>query len=384
MSEINLGTRALNWKMNHSLPRRVNVMHIFSGLLFLALFFPGGCGAAQASDEFIRGYATAILQRDFQITAETLRVQSGVISIRGLEASDDMRDRMKSSLSSIEGVRQVVVAEDGETAPAEGKSDIATEVNVFLPRDLLFKSLLADPRWPHFSVSYQQYLQHSQLEGVGSATFGETFSFYRFRGPWNSQMEVGLQAGVFSIFDMGADSHDLVNADYYVALPLSLKKDNFSAMARIFHQSSHLGDEFLLSGQSEQRINLSYEGLDTILSYNLPLGFRIYGGGGYLFDRDPSDLKPWVAQSGLEFRSAEAWLGGSLRPIAAFDLQNFEESDWDANVSLHAGVQLENPDFLSRKLQILIEYYNGSSPNGQFYDRDPVEFIGLGFHFFYD
>lgn len=359
-------------------------MHVFSVVLFLVLFFPGSGGAAPAGDEFIRGYATAILQRDFQITAATLSVQSGVIYIRGLEASDDMRDRLKSSLSSIESVRQVVVAEDGGVAPAEGKSEITTEVNVFLPRDLLFKSLLADPRWPHFSASYQQYLQNNQLEGVGSATFGETFSFYRFGGPWNSQMEVGLQAGVFSIFDMDADSHDLVNADYYVALPLSFKKDNFSAMARIFHQSSHLGDEFLLSGQTENRINLSYEGFDTIFSYTLPFGFRIYGGGGYLFDRDPSDLKPWVAQSGLEFRSAGAWLGRSLRPVAAFDLQNFEESDWDANVSLRAGVQLENPDFLSRKLQILIEYYNGRSPNGQFYARDPEEFIGLGFHFFYD
>jgi hypothetical protein len=370
--------------MNHSHQRRLHVIHIFSGLFFLALFFPCDCGAAQASDEFIRGYATAILQRDFQITAETLRVQSGIIYIRGLETSDDMRDRLKSSLSSIEGVRQVMVVEDSGIAPTEGNPAIATEVNILLPRDLLFKSLLADPRWPHFSASYQQSLQNNHLDGVGSATFGETFSFYRFRGPWNSQMEAGLQAGVFSIFDMNADSHDLVNADYYVALPLSLKKDNFSAMSRIFHQSSHLGDEFLLSGQPEQRINLSYEGFDTILSYNLPFGFRIYGGCGYLFDRDPSDLKPWIAQSGLEFRSAGAWLGGALRPVAAFDLQNFEESDWDENVSLRAGIQLENPDFLSRKLQILIEYYNGSSPNGQFYARNPEEFIGLGFHFFYD
>ncbi|AGF77566.1 Protein of unknown function (DUF1207) [Desulfocapsa sulfexigens DSM 10523] len=370
--------------MNHFQQQRSHVWHIFSGLLFLVIFFPCSSGAAPASDEFIRGYAAAILQRDFQITVEKLNVQSGVIYIRGLEAPDEVRDRMKSSLSSIEGVSQVFVVEDGKITPTDGKSDIATEVNVFLPRDLLFKSLLADPRWPHFSVSYQQYQQNSQLERVGSTSFGETFSFYRFGGPWNSQMEVGLQAGVFSIFDMDADSLDLVNADYYVAIPLSLKKDNFSAMARIFHQSSHLGDEYLLSGQAQERINLSYEGFGTLLSYNFPLGFRIYGGGGYLFDRDPSDLRPWLAQSGLEFRSSEAWLGGALRPIVALDLQNFEEGDWDTNVSLRAGVQLENPVFLSRKLQILIEYYNGSSPNGQFYARDPVEFIGLGFHFFYD
>jgi len=358
--------------------------YMYANLLFLALFCSVVAAATPVSDEYIRGYATAILQRDFQVTAETLGVESGVVFIGGLKASDVVRDRMQTSLSSIEGVRQVVIAKEGELPPMRGKADITTEVNVFLPRDLLFKSLLADPRWPHFSASYQQYMQNDQLEGVGSATFGETFSFYRFAGPWTSQMEVGLQAGVFSIFDMDADSHDLVNADYFVAVPLSFKKDKFSAMARLFHQSSHLGDEYLLSGQSGERINLSYEGVDLLLSHTLPFGFRLYGGGGYLFDRDPSDLEPGIAQSGLEFRSPEAWWGGALRPVAAVDLQFHEENDWDANVSVRAGFQLENPDFLSRKLQILLEYYDGSSPNGQFYARDNVEYIGLGFHFFYD
>ena len=357
---------------------------IISTLLLLAFAFPGIAGATPASDEYIRGYATAILKRDFQVTAETVRVQSGVVYIRGLEASDVVRDRMKTSLSGIEGVNQVVVVKAGDPEIAGNPSEITTEVNVFLPRDLLFKSLLADPRWPHFSASYQQYMQNNQLEGVGSATFGETFSIYRFGGPWKSQMEAGLQAGVFSIFDMDADSHDLVNADYFVAVPLSIKKDNFSAMARLFHQSSHLGDEYLLGGKSGERVNLSYEGVDLLLSYNLPYGFRIYGGGGYLFDRDPDDLEPGIAQTGLEFRSSVAWWGGALRPVAAVDLQYHEENDWDANVSLRGGFQLENPDFLSRKLQILVEYYNGSSPNGQFYARDNVEYVGLGFHFFYD
>jgi len=370
--------------MKQSPQSRSRGRYLYWGLLFLGFFFPAVARATPASDEFIRGYATAILQRDFQLTAKTLNVKSGVVYISGLEASDGVRDRMKTSLAAIDGVRQVVVAEKGEFVPAGGETAISPEVNVFLPRDLLFKSLLADPRWPHFSASYQQYMQNDQLDGVGSATFGETFSFYRFAGPWTSQMEVGLQAGVFSIFDMNSDSNDLVNADYFVAVPLSFKKDNFSAMARVFHQSSHLGDEYLLSGQSGERINLSYEGVDLLLSYNLPLGFRLYGGGGYLFDRDPEELEPGIAQSGLEFRSPEAWWGGALRPVAAIDLQFHEENDWDANVSVRAGFQLENPDFISRKLQILLEYYDGSSPNGQFYARDNVEYIGLGFHFFYD
>jgi hypothetical protein len=364
---------------------RVLIAGYFSVFLIIGLLMFGLAGPAAAtgpvSDEFISGYATAILQRDFQISAEFLKVQYGVIYIQGLEASDTVNDRIKTSLAAIDGVRKVVVTREGEVAAHTEKLEITPEVNVFLPRDLLFSSLLADPRWPHFSASYQHHA-NSDLEQVGSATFGETFSIYRFAGPWNSLMEIGLHAGVFSIFDLAAESHDLVNADYLVAIPLSFKKNNFSAMSRLFHQSSHLGDEFLLRENADERINFSYEGLDTLLSYNFPFGFRLYGGGGYLFDRIPDDLQPWIAQGGLEFNSPGAWWSGALRPVAAIDIQSREASDWDTDVSLRAGVQLENPDFLSRKLKIMLEYYKGSSPNGQFYIRDEEEYFGIGFHFF--
>jgi hypothetical protein len=32
-----------------------------------------------------------------------------------------------------------------------------------------------------------------------------------------------------------------------------------------------------------------------------------------------------------------------------------------------------------RKIQLLLEYYNGHSPNGQFFDRK-IEYIGTGIH----
>jgi hypothetical protein len=361
---------------------RFSFLLLIAGVLLFLFVLSRPVAAGPTSDEYIRGYAAAILQRDFQITADSLKVQYGVIYIQGLEASDVIDDRIKTALSAIDGVRRVVVTREGDVPAQTGLPEFTPQVNVFLPRDLLFSSLLADPRWPHFSISYQQHIDNERLENIGSANFGETFSIYRFGGPWDSLMEVGLHAGVFSIFDLDAESHDLVNADYYVALPFSLKKNNFSAIARIFHQSSHLGDEFLLSDRTQQRINLSYEGIDTLLSYHFPLGFRVYGGGGYLFDRDPSDLKPWIAQSGLEFKSHTAWWNGALRPIAAVDIQSREETDWRADVSFRAGVQFENPDFLSRKLKLMFEYYKGRSPNGQFYIRDVEEYFGIGLHFF--
>ena len=148
---------------------------------------------------------------------------------------------------------------------------------MILAKNPLFQSLIADRRWPHFSVAYQRYLGNKELNDVGAPSFGESFSLYRFAGPWESTMEVGIQAGVFSIFDLDSQSHDLVNADYLVGLPLSVKNGNFSTHTSVYHQSSHLGDEFLLHHRTQERVNLSYEGISHLFSYHCQraLGFMV-------------------------------------------------------------------------------------------------------------
>ncbi len=77
----------------------------------------------------------------------------------------------------------------------------------------------------------------------------------------------------FSDFNLGAESADLVNSDFIASVHASTRAGNFSTFARIYHQSSHLGDEFLLRTRTDlERINLSYEGVDLRLSYELPYG----------------------------------------------------------------------------------------------------------------
>ena len=153
----------------------------------------------------------------------------------------------------------------------------------------------------------------------------------------------------------------------------------FPLLGRLFHQSSHLGDEFLLHNRV-QRVNLSYEGVDLKLSYDL-FGdvLRVYGGGGYLFDRDPAQLKPASAQWGAEFRSPWPGDAAPFRPIAAVDVQNREENNWNSDVSVRAGLEFKSV-LMTRNLQILLEYFRGHSPNGQFYQQK-IDYIGLGAHF---
>ena len=128
-------------------------------------------------------------------------------------------------------------------------------------------------------------------------------------------------------------------------------------------------------------MNLSYETVDVRLSYEVTDWLRLYGGAGYIVRGDPDDLKPWSTQMGVEFRSPKTFLNGSLRPLAAVDVQYREQNDWHADLSARAGVQFEKLPLFDRRIQLLLEYFNGYSPNGQFY-RDKIEYIGLGIHLY--
>jgi hypothetical protein len=347
--------------------------------------------AAPASeDAFVAGYAAAVLEREFALRAPSLRVENGVISVQAAELAGVDRDRVRAALQAIPGAARVEILEPG--APPAAPPPVAAEPPAgktpplrvlsewqtgLLPGGSLFKPLIADPRWPHFAASYQHHLRDVLLEHAAAVSFGETFALYRDRlghGWW----EIGIQAGVFAVFDLTSASKDLVNADYLVAIPLSYRYADFSAMLRFFHQSSHLGDEFLLRTKFN-RINLSYESVDLKASYDFGDVARLYAGAGYLFDQEPTNLDAWSVQYGLELTSPWPARDRGWRPIAAVDVQHREENAWSSDLSLRAGVQLDGV-LATRNLQLLIEYFRGRSPNGQFY-RDKIEYLGLGAHF---
>jgi hypothetical protein len=342
-----------------------------------------------SEDAFVAGYAAAILEREFGLRPPSLRVENGVIRVEAADLVGVDRERVRAALQAIRGAARVEILEAGAPPPAAPDAAepppgttppprVLSELQTgLLPGGTLFKPIIADPRWPHFAASYQYHVRDVLLRHAAAVSFGETFALYRERlgrGWW----EVGIQAGVFAVFDLTSASKDLVNADYLVAIPLSYRYADFSAMLRFFHQSSHLGDEFLLRTKLN-RINLSYESVDLKASYDIGDLARLYAGAGYLFDQEPTNLNPWSVQYGLELTSPWPGRDRAWRPIAAVDVQHREENGWSSDVSVRAGVQLDGV-LATRNLQLLVEYFRGRSPNGQFY-RDKIEYIGLGAHF---
>lgn len=344
--------------------------------------------AIAVDDSYIAGYAAAVLQHKFGTPKASLHVQEGVVIVDAKSLGTVDRTKVMTALKSIPGVVRVEIREDQVHTDVRESPPISKEPakyeSGFLPHGLLVAPFHADPRWPHFSMAYRR-VTLGQPSDTGSANMGETFALYRNAAPLDGQWEISAQAGVFSIFDMtsSSGSADLINADYTVGLLTSYRTGPFSGFLRWHHQSSHLGDEYILNSQPPvNRVNLSFEEIDLKLSYELFSWLRIYGGGGYLVGRSPRDLNPGTSQVGTELTSLWTFWGGKARPVAYADFQANGRSNWDVASSVMTGVQFENAHIGDRRLQVLGEYYYGPSPNGQFYTQK-TEWFGLSFHLYY-
>jgi len=261
-----------------------------------------------------------------------------------------------------------------------------TDGTVLLPEGDLFCPLRADPKAEHSFASYLRGdfpnlrigLPSDDQLNIGAVGLADAFPLVRFAtGAPGNGVQVGVAGGIFAQFDLDTPSFDLINADYLVGIPVSLRVDGFSSRLRLYHQSSHLGDEFLLRTQLE-RENLSFEAVDLLLSQEIgPL--RVYGGGEYLFNREPQDLARTLAHGGLELRVGQ--LRGA-RLVGALDVKAAEEQDWEPGWSVRGGIELAHwPDETHppRLLAVLAEFYEGPSPYGQFF-QEQVRWFGLGLH----
>lgn len=248
-----------------------------------------------------------------------------------------------------------------------------------LPQGDVFCSLLADPKQPRSYVSYLRGTTPALDTDIGAIGVGESFGLFRWNG-----LQLNIEGGIFSQFDLRAPSYDLINADYIIGLPLTFRYRGFSFRLRPYHQSSHLGDEYLLREPPRlpERENLSFESVDLMLSQEIRM-VRVYGGGEYLFNREPEDLEQTLVHGGFELRPNAQLLRvgrlGSARLIAGVDVKSSQEQEWKPGWSVRGGLEIGRADITetSRRWGVLAEYYNGPSPYGQFY-REDIVYYGLG------
>lgn len=388
---VTLGTHDSVLTRQFSVLSSVRIATGAGGMVFVLCLILGIVSVTNAADDsYIAGYAAAVLEHEFYVPGAIVQVHEGVVILTADSLGKVDRQKVITALEKIPGVVRAEVREEaGSSAAPANPPQAAIQQKLpkpeskFLPRDLLVAPFHADPRWPHFSMASRHVSFGREPGNTGSANFGETFALYRNAAPLDGQWEIAIQAGVFSTFNLGSSSVDLQNADYTAGLLTSYRTGAFSGFLRLHHQSSHLGDEFILNSQPGfNRINLSFDELDLKISYELASWFRVYGGGGMLVGRDPRELKRGTSQLGAELTSPWTLWDGKVRPVAYADLQANARSNWKVASSVMAGLQFENARIGDRRLQVLAEYFGGPSPNGQFYTQN-TEWFGLGIHLYY-
>ncbi len=260
---------------------------------------------------------------------------------------------------------------------------------VWFPHGDIFRPILADPKQPRFYLSSRRVRFRGaglpgggQDETIRAALIGMGTDIGIWRSGQRNRcdgIQVSLLAAVFSQFNLDTRSADLINSDFLGGLEVTLRRGIVSARLRVYHQSSHLGDEFLLENPGFDRENLSFEVFDGLLSVE-GRWWRLYGGGGYIFSSD-TDLDEGLAQWGLELSGLRwRWASARLAVVFGADFQSFEARDWDVTKSLMGGLEFANPAGTHR-FRAMLAYLDGSVPFGQFFNTEKIENYGLQLQF---
>ena len=266
-------------------------------------------------------------------------------------------------------------------------SDVGEASEAF-PSDDVFRPLIADPKQPQFFAMWQHANPRNggSSYNLGSVAIGENFGFFTKRQGCDG-WQVGLLTGIFSQFNLDQKNAELINTDFNVGLPLSWRSGNWSARLRYYHQSSHLGDEFLARNVGFQRFTVSFEEVDAILSYDYRW-LRLYGGGAYLVHREPATVDRTRLQWGFEAR-APAMRTSILvpfldrlviTPVLSADFKSTEEHSWIIDTNVLGGFEWSRTGS-RRRFRIMATYFHGYNPYGQFFISQKIESIGLGAYF---
>lgn len=237
-----------------------------------------------------------------------------------------------------------------------------------------FEPLMADPRYARFSAAYQYNGGSDFYNHGGVVSFGETLSFVRLGTIRGDVWEFGVQPAVYATFNL-ADQLDLFNTDYFFSVYTAFRRDRFSLLARTYHDSAHLGDEFLLKqGPDIERDNLVIDGVQVLGSYDIGNSARVYGGGSWYYSKSiESSLQ---LQWGAEWEKQQSVSIG--RPVMAVDVQHLSSDghDFNPHISVRAGLRFAVPERPASRFEFLCEYYNGRDREGQFIENN-VHYVGL-------
>jgi hypothetical protein len=247
-----------------------------------------------------------------------------------------------------------------------------TGLKFFSDEGRVFPPLLADPNEAQIRIGFLRELR--QGESMWETSFGGDFGLMRYQPNNIDEFSLTIRALITARFESGSDSLDLLNTDFIGGAALGYRRNVDAFELFVYHESSHLGDEELESGERE-RLDFAHETLRLLWSHEFP-SMRLYAGPSVNLHSDLDELEGKTAmQGGVEY----PFMLCGRRLYAAVDLQSKEEHDWNANVAAQVGLELGDERLIKRQ-RIFLEYFDGFSNMGHFYDeRERYILLGIAF-----
>jgi hypothetical protein len=334
------------------------------------------------SEEYLRGYVAAIINEALPQEEIKYYIKDNQLNIIvvGTELDSLTQDKLINRLEASNYFSKINVS-SSQDLPIKDKphntyatSNLHVSPSIskleIIPNGVIYEAPIADPKWPKFSAGYQRHFSSVYGKNIFDLAFGENLALLRYHAS-TIAYEIGIQAGLTGLMDFSKSPSKLINSDYFVGIGLSIVYDKkWQNLIQFSHISSHIGDEFIISRPRylDKRINLSYEALKWYTAYKFG-SFRPYIGLGYLMDQDPSYLKPFTIETGLDYLSRTKILWDKARFIFGINAFFWNETKYSPRVNVSTGIQLDNPVWSGRTLKFLLNYTNGNSRHGQFYKK---------------
>jgi Protein of unknown function (DUF1207) len=353
-----------------------------------------------ATDPYLEGYIQALIDVHYTEFQVIVSVKDHKVYLSNLPNNALLSRSIVSFVEDVPGVKEVIV-ENKVTAEDLKAREIYVDhpqINgIWFPQStVLFPPLIANPRAILYSAAYR-FGDRVVGNSVAAVSFGDIFPIFRWKGVWCwcGDMQLDIEGAAWAVFNFDDvpdhDNHEtceLVNADYYLGIPVTYAFDAWSFRARIYHISSHLGDEFMVNDHYFvcNRKNPSFEAIDFYTAYQFGSGIRFYFGPGVIIHSDDSfPMKTFYIDYGAEFR----FLGTKLNyhrlygtPFIAIDIENWQVRDWDFDFTIKVGYEFSKLQGTGRKMRLYADYHHGFSYEGQFFkERTSYGEVGLSWGF---
>ena len=264
------------------------------------------------------------------------------------------------------------------SAPAAGQGE-----SRWFPDVEPFRPLIATPR----EVQVRASFVYANRPGVGydgrnieaAVAVGHTLGLLRLDDGSLPGLAItlGLEMGIFSRFFMETPQKDLVNSDFRIGLPLSIRMGAWESRLTIRHVSSHLGDDYLVRFFEETVLGgfgqTSKDGFEGLLARRVGESVRLYVGGDLNFHTNEQMSRAGVRFGG-EWEPVQAGDGDGSWPFFASDFEYGSLTEQLAATLVGGmGFRVNGQRF---RLEARARF--GFTPMGHFREADET-FYGLGF-----